>query len=367
MRHKIIARAVFLMLLVYAAPCWGRASGPCSNCHTMHNSQGGAPMAFTFVSGVKTFGAGLNEALLNTNCVGCHQGTNTGVLGSTPFVFQATTPTYSSTGTEASTTTLAGGNFHWVATGTHRAGHNVAGIAVQDPQHLNKPPGQVASLGGQLTCAGTLGCHGSSAIASPVRAVMGGHHGNNMAVWQDGSTVANSYRFLLGVKGFEDPYYEWRPTATQHNKYSGKRRTTETDTAAAEGTISNFCSRCHGDFHNGAGKIASGTFATGVWLRHPVDMDMSQAQSSSEYLTYNGGSGTNNPYSVISPVATGSTTAAVNSTVTITGSGNSAVVMCISCHRAHGSPHASSLRWNYKLWPQATGYNGCAVCHTSKN
>ncbi|MCK4838726.1 MAG: hypothetical protein KAS94_07960, partial [Desulfobulbaceae bacterium] len=57
----------------------------------------------------------------------------------------------------------------------------------------------------------------------------------------------------------------------------------------------------------------------------------------------------------------------VKSTVTLGGVGDgTAIITCITCHRAHGSPYDYSLRWNYKAWPGATA-GGCYDCHTVKN
>ncbi|MFH1020470.1 MAG: cytochrome c3 family protein [Pseudomonadota bacterium] len=347
------------MLLAYPGVCPAKVSGLCVDCHTMHNSQGGAPMAYTLEAGTKIYGTRVNEGLLNTDCIGCHQGTNAG--GSLPFVFDVGAPNYGTTGTEAGTTTLAGGNFYWVSQGSERTGHNVAGITAQDTAHGVTPPGG-AAMAGQITCAGTLGCHGSSSAATQTQAVMGGHHGKDITGWQDGTSVAQSYRFLSDIQGFEDPDFEFRPTASAHNKYYGVDRSVETNQAA--GSISSLCARCHGDFHNGSGKIAAGSFGAGVWIRHPVDFDMSRAASSTEYTTYNNGAGVDNPYSVVAPVATASTSAAVNTSVY--SASDDAIVMCLSCHRAHGTPYDAILRWDYKTWPGA-GYNGCAICHTSKD
>lgn len=362
MRHQAVRGAFFIVLLAYPGVCSAKVSGPCADCHTMHNSQGGSPMAYTLSGGSKVYGARVNEGLLNTDCIGCHQGANVG--GPRPFVLDTGAPNYGLTGTEAGTTTLAGGNFHWVSLGAERTGHNVSGITSPDAAHGVTPPGG-AAMAGQLTCAGTLGCHGSSSVATPTQAIMGGHHGKDITAWQDGTSVAKSYRFLNGIQGLEDSLFEFRPTANRHNKYYGKTRVSETDLAA--GSISSLCARCHGNFHNGSGKMAAGSFGAGVWLRHPVDFDMSRAVSSTEYTTYNAGTGTANPYSVVVPVGTASTSTEVNTSVDIATSANNAVVMCLSCHRAHGTPYDAILRWDYKKWPQADGYNGCAICHTSKD
>ncbi|HIJ77680.1 MAG: hypothetical protein OEY01_00025 [Desulfobulbaceae bacterium] len=341
-----------------AAVGLARVSGLCVDCHTMHNSQNGESVVFKYDTITKGIVSGVDEVnpgLLNTDCVGCHQGTNS--PGSVPFVLDinATDGTYGTTGTEG--TTLAGGNFFWVA-GNERAGHNVAGIVGSDLTLTTAPGGDMAV---QVTCAGINGCHGDTGSDGQVQSLLGSHHKNDSSVWKTGvlatpTDMSASYRFLAGVKGMEDTGYELNPSKSKHNRYYGVDRNISGD--AATGSISSLCARCHGDFHSGAGVGADG-FTTSVWLRHPVDYDMSRASSSSEYATYNG----DNSYSVISPVA-GSADGMDDTLYNQTGD---AIVMCLSCHRAHGSRFDSSLRWNYKKWPALDGYNGCAVCHTSKN
>ncbi len=53
------------------------------------------------------------------------------------------------------------------------------------------------------------------------------------------------------------------------------------------------------------------------------------------------------------------------------GKVSSPIVTCLSCHRAHGSPYADLLRWDYDTMiagnaGDATG-KGCFVCHTTKD
>lgn len=359
---------VLVAMAVIVMPCVGSAkvAGQCGNCHTMHNSQNNSEVVQNMVNGVFVESSAPNEALLNTNCIGCHQGDNSSGGFVTPYVLQTTAPTYNATGTEGDTTTLAGGNFYWVSNTDEAMGHNVEGIAPVDSRLGNIPPGSPGDtpLDSQLTCAGTTGCHGDRSVSGEINAMLTAHHGNDTTVWKTGDTLAQSYRFLLGVQGLEDLSYEYRPNSGQHNKYYGKDRTSSDD--EDQGTISSLCAQCHSNFHNGASQISSGGFGTSssVWLRHPTDFDMGRAQSSTEYDGYNGGTGTNNTYSVISPVATANTSATVNSTVFTIA--DDAIVMCLSCHRAHGTPYKSILRWDYKAWPGG-GYNGCAVCHTTKD
>jgi hypothetical protein len=350
MRGWIIGILVVTLAVLEISYSAAKVSGPCSDCHTMHNSQGGASVVAT----------GPIAGLLGDDCKGCHTGFNQ-TTSTMPYVLSGSAPTYSTTGTEVTTTTLAGGNFYWVQS-DDRVGHNVAEVAGADSTLGNTPPGGSA-LSSQLKCSGTNGCHGVRTEADPYKAVLGAHHNNSDTTeWRDGSTLAESYRFLDGVKGLEDPDCEFRPTADSHNKYYGVDRGSETTNNT--GTISSLCAQCHNDFHNGSGEIASGSFGAGVWLRHPTDFDMSRASTSNEYDSYNGGGGSDNPYSVISPVATADTSSDFNSTVY--SSTDDAILMCMSCHRAHGTPYDAILRWDYKSWPGG-GYYGCGICHTVKD
>jgi predicted CXXCH cytochrome family protein len=43
------------------------------------------------------------------------------------------------------------------------------------------------------------------------------------------------------------------------------------------------------------------------------------------------------------------------------------VIMCLSCHRAHGSPYYKMMRWDYTSTNLLDVLSGCIVCHTSKS
>jgi predicted CXXCH cytochrome family protein len=361
---KIITGCIisFLLLTQFSN---AKVTGLCANCHTMHNSQAGDLVTRNLIDGQYGDRINPNRALLNTNCIGCHQGLNASGSLTPPNVLDINGPNYGTTGTEGNT--LAGGSFYWVS---HNAatGHNVSGVAPPDNRLGNLPPGQTVPLSGQLTCAGTTGCHGDRTVSGQIASMLTAHHNNDMTTWKDGSSLPASYRFLNGIQGLEDQQYEYLPGsglagAGHHNKYYGRDRINETDDA--EGTISSVCAQCHGDFHNGSGNLAAASMGSGVWLRHPTDFDMAHTDVDSEYRLYgdSSGSGTNE-YSVISPVATANMSDSLNSTVFTEN--DDAIVMCLSCHRAHGTPYDAILRWDYKAWP-GDGFNGCAVCHTSKD
>lgn len=359
MRHiSRILTALFLVALSTAVQA--KVKGQCANCHTMHNSQENLPV---------TVGDDPILSLLLDDCVGCHSGTNTS-SSTTPYVLDTDGPLYDTTGTEAGSNTLAGGNFYWVSQGSDRTGHNILGLADADVPLANSPPGG-DDLTGQLRCAGSLGCHGDQSIDDQIVAMRKTHHFKDHTLWQDGGSLADSYRFLDTIQGLGDPEYEYHPTPQQHNKYFGKDRISESDDAVNEGTMSSQCARCHEYFHNGAGRLVPAFYGSslggGVWIRHPVDFDMSRASSSTEYQSYNGGSGADNPYSVIAPLATADADDSTDDIDTVYTKPDDAVVMCLSCHRAHGTPYDGILRWDYKSWPGVGGYNGCAVCHTSKD
>jgi len=349
MRRKIcgllIGLAVSMLLVVSADARTAAMQSSCANCHTMHNSQGGSPVGGN---------SGLNDtksALLNNSCYGCHTGVN--AAGSMPFVLSLVAPNYGVTGTETGHNTLAGGHFWWVSQGQDNHGHNVDGFSTQTTR---TPPGGTSSMN-TLTCAGTTGCHGNPAIADEAMSIAGGHH-NNEITSLDGLTTASSYRFLLGIVGIEDSDWELTVSAIDHNQYKGTARTSDTDTTDS---ISHLCARCHGTFHNdngnSTGGVADSVFAS-PWIRHPVDIDMSGL---TEVAGYGGAS---HDYNVMAPVGSDDMSFGVQATVY--DQANDAIVTCLSCHRAHGSPYDADLRWDYAAWPGG-GYYGCGECHTTKN
>lgn len=377
-KNKLIA--VIAISAAFALPSLAvaKVSGPCGNCHTMHNSQDGTAMAST-----GAFGAAIvadttpNGALLRYGCVGCHTGDNAG--GTVPFVLGTAAPTYGVAGATG-VNTLAGGNFYWVNAGNDASGHNVIGLPSANTESiLTSAPGNGGAanvpLPSALTCAGVTGCHGDRAATSTDEfgAIAGGHHGPGNAAtngYVAGSTtdMSDAFRMLSGITGIEDADWEYTADATKatadHNLYSGAARSDEATNTTT--TISSLCAQCHGAFHNGAGNISSSTFGS-PWVRHPTDFDMSALATTSEYAGYAA-------YNLEAPVASVTLSGATVVTTIdyIGGAGTpngNAVVTCISCHRAHGSPNADLLRWDYSGMDAHAGSNtsGCFACHTTKD
>lgn len=375
MARYMIPTAIAVLLVAFAGTATAQHThmGTCSECHSMHNSQDGQPLRFDG-------GATPLALLLRADCVSCHAGLNspanfapspararrissTGTLNTTvssPRITAFSPPTYTwgdSPGINGGV--LAGGSFYWV-TINDAYGHNDTTIpgVMPDSRFGNTPPGGT-TLTSPLQCAGTNGCHGDPSVSSvPLLALNKAHH-NNISGTVDGTTVGRSYRFLLGVKGVEDPDWEWTVSGNDHNRYAGEVRMVENRSPSAA-TISGNCAKCHGDFHNStAGSPNSGIGGTSglvsPWLRHPNDYDMSLAGEFSGYKTYD----------TKIPLArtTGTISAGANASV----SANQRVIMCLTCHRAHGSPYHAMLRWNYRAWPGPGGQDGCQVCHTAKS
>ena len=382
---KVVMLIVGMCMLLYGVVAMAKVTGRCDNCHTMHNSQGGSPMAYDET------GAPLSEAqgaLLITTCLGCHSSTGTEVTktvaGSTvPVVYSQGGPNYTTDGKHAGMgEVLAGGNFYWPANDGDAKGHNVSGIGSTT---FTEPPGysQATSYGrpatwdmSKFTCAGTYGCHGDPSKEGSFAGIYGAHHADDsclkLATYDDseaGTTVGKSYRFLLGIKGIEDDDWELSVSPSEHNVYLGEDR--NSDAISSTATISYLCAECHGDFHSGAGNLGMDDDNFGhPWLRHPTDYDMGNTDAGSEYRSYGHPGSAVGTYSPIAPVGWASLSA--NMTIDTVTFSDDTIVLCVSCHRAHGTPNDDILRWDYNAMQAGTSddprndIGGCFICHTTK-
>jgi hypothetical protein len=353
--------SIIFFLSFFVLSSEAKVNGNCSNCHTMHNSQNGASVvrdgAGTGWNSAGNLSGGSilatpQQHLLVSSCVGCHTSTTNQTImtvsaSKIPIVFSTATPTQP----------LAGGNFYWVSQGSSydSYGHNVYGISAQDST-LTTAPGRTPGACG-TSCHDTLaappslnnsykgGCQGCHVFTS--------HHTDNnwyRFLKSHGTTLTiplppsgiNDVDYVIGVG---DPDWEYTTTSSKHNYYSG----TNVDYVYGTGlsnyqTITAFCQGCHGKFHGLLG-------GSSPWIRHPTDILLPLTNE------YSGYDPTSN-YSAVAPVAWLHPSSPSRS---------EAVVMCLSCHRAHGAPYQKIMRWDYKGWPGNGQTNGCNVCHTSKN
>jgi predicted CXXCH cytochrome family protein len=355
-----------VLLLTLSPPVEARVTGQCANCHTMHNSQNGAALARTgdgihWGSGNQLTGGVISatawDNLLVSSCVGCHSSSTADsivtVNGSViPIVFNTTGyPDHP----------LAGGNFYHVSQGGGENdvfGHNVEGIAEPD-SNLEIVPGQEIGGNSTLAISDCLACHlpGMSGVPGiPFTIPRSG----NVLICQDCHTVPNHhaddsatvvgedggwYRFLFDVKGIEDDDWEKTISATDHNEYQG----------GAFNSVSRWGCGCHSQFHALANP--GGVGVASPWLRHPVDVILPDA---GEYAAYT-------QYSPEAPVARPDLTGYSGPSSTVTPGTD--MVMCLSCHRPHGSPYKDILRWDYDemIAGDSSKSGGCFTCHSHKN
>lgn len=339
MKRLFFVITLILLIMALSHTSQAKVTGGCYNCHTMHNSQAGGPMAQTLTSSPSwgfTDDTTPNPSLLTYSCVGCHTNVDSGatIVNNVPIVFNPG-------GTI--TDPLAGGNFYYVVTDGDDRGHNVNEIKAQDGTLGLTPPGGTA-LSSQLTCAGEYGCHGDRTAGNDeVDGIKGAHHTDDSAPLT-GASVGLSYRLLNGILGKEDSDWEQDNINTSHNEYKGS-------TSSTTNTISYLCATCHGKFHTWQGG-ATEVGTDSPWLRHPTDILL---KNEGEYASYT-------TYSMTAPVARPSPDSVADTTAVTPGTD---IIMCLSCHRTHGSPYYKMTRWDYKSWPGG-GTNGCAVCHTWK-
>jgi hypothetical protein len=354
---KLIFQIVIFFVFILNNYSFAKVTGPCSNCHTMHNSQNGGAVARDgagtgWDENGKLTGGSIQTTPLNTllisGCVGCHSSTTgetiINVGGSRiPIVFN--TGGYPPK-------PLAGGNFYHVSRGgaaNDVYGHNVYGISDVD-NNITEEEGAPGRDGGP----GCKGCHYTLAKAPSLSSLgKNGCEGCHYNVAHHDDTK-HWYRFLKGhlgdnfyVTGIEESDWEQSPTSDTHNIYQGTTAGYSWGTGLqSTHSVSAFCSGCHFEFHENMG-------ASSQWLRHPTDILLPQT---GKYEGYN--PVTN--YSVEAPVAWTDTSNRTRAT---------AVVMCLSCHRAHGAPYADILRWDYKSMIAGGGNNttGCFTCHTRKD
>lgn len=332
-------------VLGLAAMSLAKVSGPCVNCHTMHDSQGGLPVNKNAAGQP----IGPQGALIKNDCLGCHTTT-----GSDPLVNGY--PFVRGNGFNDNVC-LAGGFFPMDSDGTDNLGkaHSLNSKA--------KPPGYNGSwYKGQtngLTCSGSSGCHGSQTIDDPMGAIRGGHHSPDPGLYRilyayDGTTAkpvtgvgAADYEKLLNTTTAPSGPYDRTDATYAHNVYIAVAGTT-TD------TISKLCANCHGDFHG------AGTGTKSPWTRHPSDVKLpgawdpaNDAISSNVDCKYN-------------PFGFGSEA---------TNTAGPKYVTCLSCHRAHGTASYDLLRFAYnsslgdvnvQQSAGSTNMFGCLGCHSGQ-
>jgi hypothetical protein len=448
---KTILKAA-LAALVVALPVGVFAAqgiiGDCVDCHTMHNSEMGEPVA---LRGTDTTATGVPiQNLLRMDCLSCHANPsatlNTVTLPGGSVVPQVSFPN------DGTLDDLAAGNFAY-STASQRKGHNVIDITAADNSNTGpagafwgSPPGIYGTYHGEasgvfttegsatafdaFTCAGARGCHGTrgqlltsvtvlnglgtdendqmGVRRTGIAAISGAHHnshdglkdstGYSGEVSHDGQIVADGYRFIPGLIGYgnetdgdrwmnvdENSHNEYMGVAANmgssctpcHQQGHGEDSTggggtpdvgTGYNTRAAinsyikvpNNSMSGFCSSCHHTFHS----TGTENGASGAFLRHPSDFVIPE---DGEYAAYD-------VYDVTAPVSRPLADFVTGMSAASDVAGDTDMVMCLSCHKAHASENDYMLRFDYSVQTAgdyadiaaATAEGGCMACHTTK-
>ena len=410
-RNVILAGAVLFLGMPAVAGATGGMIGDCVDCHTMHNSEQGEPVAMVGDRLSSTAPSATPiQNLLRMDCMACHAGDpagdkiiNMGGGSAVPQVLH-----------NDATGDLAGGNFAYLNGGASpRKGHNVIDLSTADNNGeagLTVPPGmwhgttthsgaaRFTMDGGFLanfTCAGSAGCHGTRNQAlsadvnanivtdtntgitsdgpdfyenavrrSGIPAISGAHHnsfdgakdaGNATAAKvHDGAYVASGYRFIPGLKSYGNETNRWQNnSSTDHNEYYG-------NTAPIELTS---CGNCH---QNGSSSSTASHLYLDGYLKVPNESVSGFCVTchGEFHSTGNGANGSStaflrHPSDYVLPdrgeyadYTTYNITApvarnAVATSISDQVNAGSDLVMCMSCHMAHASQYDAMLRFNY--------------------
>ena len=343
MKKTIIVLIALLSVVLVYGFSEAKVTGVCSGCHTMHNSQNGAPQAYDDTGTLTTTPQG---HLAKASCLGCH-GIGGVVVGGAPNIFAT-----------VSTDMTAGGSFNTAIASAKSKRHDITEVFTGGDDSYaggtvaDGTPGAAAGTLGKdmnaktLTCAGATGCHGKhTAGYNSDAGIRGFHHG-----------TFTGYRYLqakdgTAITGTGSATWEkvasGPGSAAQHNVYSS-------DSSAG---ISKYCAECHGMFHSDANTKSGST-----WVRHPTDTLLA------------GLTGGTDDIDIISNVAFKNTPVGFDdisglTTTSTTGYDKTkAKVICLSCHRAHGSDQDDILRFAYadQTAGQGSVTLGCKNCHVAQ-
>lgn len=348
----------------------------CSGCHTMHNSN--ALLEDTPLNPDTPIGTAGPYLLIrndqSSTCLSCHHST-----GTTPSSFRVSSVYTTGVGPSQMT---PGGDFGWIGkdfswsprpgvTETspgYSHGHNIIAASfayVQDARHTHAPGGTYPS--NKMQCISCHDPHGTyRTLPDGTEATTGAAIKESGSYGATDATYAvGAYRLLGGVnyepksaQGFA--FANRTPVAVAPSTYNRAETTADTRVAYGQG-MAEWCSNCHGGFHNDnyptnlrhpAGNNAKLTpEVTGLYNSYKKSGDLTGDQATSYWSLVPFEWGTNDK-----------TVLLANSGITGTGAGPSSGtenVSCITCHRAHATGWESSGRWNFRsdflvysgVWP----------------
>jgi len=281
----------------------------CGGCHTMHNSQNGAPIAPN-----GPYNNLLKMATPSDVCLSCHtQSSSTSQSGRAVLSLDPLNPNYEMGGGDFVFLTednIYDGHGSTVMPGNH-SGHNVIApsknLAVE-PDMASAPGSGGAYLSSWLGCTG---CHDP--------------HGNEF------------FRLLNTTGPIQDGLFQFTapaPDAIGVALGSGAQPESQTNHTAYNGGMSAWCGNCHGDFHNASnenfhpsGEAINGL--AGIYNEYNGTGDQTGGLPATAYLPAV-------PFE--DPSMTVSSTA---------GPSGDSEVSCITCHRSHATSGPDAGRWDF--------------------
>ncbi len=279
----------------------------CNGCHTMHASAGNpadTPSGNQFL---------LKQSNSTDTCLRCHASTgNTwgasvaapgNLYGGGQFVFLL------------EDNLNDGHNGHLNPIPGYQAGHNVISIdkgTAADPVNSAAPGGSYLST--SLHCTSCHDPHGK-----------GGHfrllYGND---YPESKAMGYTFNYTRPAPEAVGLSFSTPESSTNHAAYNSG--------------VSEWCSNCHGDYHNTSYPTT---------LKHPAGAALG-AEIAANYNMYNGTGhydGTETTaYLALVPFE--DPAVATDSTVGPTGTSK---VMCLTCHRAHASSAPDAGRWDFNI------------------
>lgn len=361
MGSALVALSMLLMPWHNAALAFHSGGvGDCEGCHTMHNSQEGAPVGAGALGLANSFLLrGIDQSSV---CLNCHSGS-----AQIETAYKVSTPLSQAALGMPPVQLTPGGDFGWLmknyswtasggtlntSPGEHH-GHNIVALDfgyAADGARPTSPGGFYPS--DKLYCTSCHDPHGKYRIISNgVQATSGKPVRESGSYGARPNTVSAVGVFrLLGGAGYRPKsmpmglaFANEAMYAVAPVDYNRSEAVSNTRVAYGRGVVE-WCANCHGDFHDSSHSI----------LEHPVGetLDRDIIDHYNRYRKTGDLSGTRaTAFTSLVPFQLGTSTDLAflqAATASTAGPAEGDRVVCLTCHRAHASAWDNALRWNHK-------------------
>ncbi len=350
----------------------------CYDCHTIHDSEDGAPNAQGTVGRPGPYPRLLIQQTVTDICLQCHT-----YPASTAFKAPAV---MSANGFLPVNVASPAGDFYY-SSNDPKKGHNPGKSLGVQSMVMPSDPVLTVSPGGTYPTADwdCATCHDPH-----------NRFGANVAAWRQlkrkvneivhtgAETVSFGVESYGGDQGTTSPGFEpiksnsrgdlrggtndtrYVNTRADGNPIEGAKlypplAESDTNKNVYRGGFSSFCAVCHGDFHGGDGETRTAnntnTRLNGAWVRHPTNVKMNETGSKYGIATYtavvSNAQGTSpNPvgYDWRYPLVQPDSDFTVKANAASMGVAGTAIgddrMMCLTCHKAHASKYENMTRWD---------------------